>query len=556
MAPTSYSATSESMAKDEVVLGGYIGKYRIIAELGRGGMANVLLAVAQGPARVQKLVALKVLRSAIAAEPETLAMFLDEARLAAQLNHSNVVKTYEVGAEDDQYVIVMEYLEGQPLSAVLRRATTVGTPMPLPHLLRVIIGVLEGLHYAHELTSYDGAPLRLVHRDMSPQNVFLTYDGQVKVVDFGIAKATSSENHTAAGVIKGKLSYMAPEQMASSGIDRRADIYSVGCILWAAAAGKKLWDGVAGVDIARNVMQGRIPLPTTVDPSCSPELERIIMKALAFDPDQRFQTALEFQEALEGYCEKLDSQPREKEVGAFVAGLFAEMRLRLRGALERELKLAALDPRGATGSGTGSVRRKAIAIDGTETAIVPRRGPRWVPLLALVVFGAAAFIAYPRLRSALDRPTTPPARRDGPSPVPALVEWRFSADPPQAELVLDGKPVAGNPAKVSLPRDAKTHVLSASAVGYATRTKEFSADGDGSLQLSLEPSVITATATPSASAGRKQRARWVAPAAPASTHAAAPPAPPAPPAEPAKPTCDQPFFINSEGIKVVRPECM
>jgi eukaryotic-like serine/threonine-protein kinase len=224
----------------ELALGSYIGKYRVIAELGRGGMANVYLTVAQGPVGVQKLVALKVLRASVATEPETLAMFLDEARLAAQLNHANIVKTYEVGSEGGRHIIVMEYLEGQTLSAVLRKAKSAGAPLPLPIFLRVILSVLDGLHYAHELTAYDGSPLQLVHRDVSPQNVFLTYDGQIKVVDFGIAKAATSESRTATGVIKGKLSYMAPEQMVASGIDRRADVYSVGCVLWAAVAGEKL----------------------------------------------------------------------------------------------------------------------------------------------------------------------------------------------------------------------------------------------------------------------------------------------------------------------------
>src|SRR5690349_9631966 len=206
-----------------------VGRYRILSELGRGGMSNVFLAVASGPGGVNKLVVLKALLPDLSTEPYALAMFLDEARLAARLNHANVVQTYEVGTEGDRHVIVMEYLEGQPLSAVLRRAGSAGLPFTLPSYLRVIVSMLEGLHYAHELTSYDGSPLMFVHRDVSPQNVFLTYDGQVKLLDFGIAKAATSQNHTAAGVIKGKLAYMAPEQMVASRIDRRADVYSVGC---------------------------------------------------------------------------------------------------------------------------------------------------------------------------------------------------------------------------------------------------------------------------------------------------------------------------------------
>src|SRR5262245_60556486 len=228
-----------------------VGRYRVLSELGRGGMSNVYLAVARGPSGVNKLVVLKALLPDLATEPYALTMFLDEARLAAQLNHPNVVQTYEVGTEGDRHVMVMEYLEGQPLSAVMKYAERSGAPLPMKLHLRIIVNALEGLHYAHELRAYDGAALELVHRDVSPQNVFVTYDGQVKVLDFGIAKAASSSTHTATGIVKGKISYMAPEQMIADNVDRRADIYSIGCMLWAAATGKKLWKDNPDLQIMR-----------------------------------------------------------------------------------------------------------------------------------------------------------------------------------------------------------------------------------------------------------------------------------------------------------------
>src|SRR5260370_910736 len=188
------------------------GKYKLLAELGRGGMANVYLAVARGPSGFNKLVVLKCLRSDLASDTELLAMFLDEARLAARLNHPHVVQTYEVGEYVGRPVIVMEYLEGQVLSSLVQRAQS-NNALPLSLHLRVIIDALEGLHHAHELTDYDGKPLGLVHRDISPQNVFVTFDGHVKVLDFGIAKAATSQSQTATGILKGKVKYMAPEQM-------------------------------------------------------------------------------------------------------------------------------------------------------------------------------------------------------------------------------------------------------------------------------------------------------------------------------------------------------
>lgn len=177
-----------------------IGKYHLLATLGRGGMAEVFLAVIQGPAGFSKLVVLKELRPELSSEPEFLSMFLDEARLAARLQHPNVVQTNEVGHEGSRHFIAMEYLDGQPLSRVLSRMRG---QLPLPLHLRVLSETLAALHYAHELRDFDGTPLAVVHRDVTPHNVFVTYDGEVKLVDFGIAKATDSSTETRTGVLKG-----------------------------------------------------------------------------------------------------------------------------------------------------------------------------------------------------------------------------------------------------------------------------------------------------------------------------------------------------------------
>src|SRR5689334_3257328 len=188
-----------------------LGKYRLIAELGHGGMAEVYLAVVRGPAGFNKLVVVKQIRPQLAEDPEFLAMFLDEARLAARLSHPNVVQTNEVGQEGERHFLAMEYLDGQPLSRINQRLGPKGG-LPLVMHLRVIADLLGGLHYAHELSDYDGTPLGVVHRDVTPHNIFITYDGVVKVVDFGIAKARDALTLTKVGIIKGKIAYMAPEQ--------------------------------------------------------------------------------------------------------------------------------------------------------------------------------------------------------------------------------------------------------------------------------------------------------------------------------------------------------
>jgi serine/threonine-protein kinase len=539
-----------SRGDEELALGSYIGKYRVVAELGRGAMANVYLTVAQGPVGVQKLIALKVLRNSVAAEPEMLAMFLDEARLAAQLNHANIVKTYEVGDEGGHHVIVMEYLEGQTLSAVVRKLKTTADTLPLPLFLRVIIRVLDGLHYAHELTAYDGSPLQLVHRDVSPQNVFLTYDGQIKLVDFGIAKAATSENRTATGIIKGKLSYMAPEQMVASGIDRRADIYSVGCMLWAAAAGEKLWKDMAGVEVARKVMSGEIPRPSSVNPACSPELERIVMRALMPEPDQRYSTALEFQEAIERYCEEAGLITKDKEVGAYVSSLFESRRAQLRAAIERELKAAAADPTGGTGSvPKGTQQASAVSGSQSPTMIAHRRPARWMWLALPLLLAAAGLFAQSQMKRSDPTPTAPTHAATPPPPppptvVPSTVTLELSAEPPSARLTLDGAPMNGNPVAKVLQK-GNVHRVSASADGYASATREFRADENGSVKLLLQ----RLPPPPSASvAGAKRPPRRAAPPRPTSS----PSAPAVAPSDP----CAQPFYVNVEGRKAIRPECM
>src|SRR6187551_825040 len=382
-----------------------VGRYRILSELGRGGMSNVFLAVASGPGGVNKLVVLKALLPDLATEGYALSMFMDEARLAAQLNHPNVVQTYEVGTEGDRHVIVMEYLEGQSLSATTRRAAAEGAALPLALHLRIISSALDGLHYAHELSGYEGASLQLVHRDISPQNVFVTYDGQVKVLDFGIAKATSASTHTAAGVMKGKIAYMAPEQIVGGAVDRRADLFSVGCMLWAAATGVKLWKDTPDVQIMRRAISGDIPTPQSVNPECDDDLNAIVMKALAREPEDRYATAIELQHDLEVYVERFGAAAKQKEIARFVSTLFADTRAQLKALVERQLTLIQTDnssvsrerPRPA---GRGSNTLGGATSESVHTLLAepiePGRGKRRLiaGFAVLALLGAVSFYGW------------------------------------------------------------------------------------------------------------------------------------------------------------------
>jgi eukaryotic-like serine/threonine-protein kinase len=312
------------------------GKYRMIAELGYGGMARVYLAVVQGSVGFHKLVVLKQLHEHLAEDPELVAMFFDEARLAARLGHANIVQTNEVVQENGRCFIVMEYLEGQPLSAIRRRLLP-GGALPLPVHVHVLVNTLAGLHHAHELTDYDGAPLGLVHRDATPQNVFVTYHGAVKVIDFGVAKTRLSSCQTRAGAVKGKVTYMAPEQVRGETVDRRADVFAVGVMLWEAATGLRLWQGVSEQTMMKRLSVGRLLPPRAVSPDVPVALEAIILKALAPDREDRYATAAEMQAALEAYLEARGERVEPSDLGALVAAEFTDDRARIKGVVEEQL---------------------------------------------------------------------------------------------------------------------------------------------------------------------------------------------------------------------------
>lgn len=311
-------------------------KYHVITDLGQGGMGEVRLALERGGNGFQRLVALKLVRSELSEIPYFLAMFYEEARLAARLNHPNIVQTYEVGAADNRHFIAMEYLEGQPLYNIRSR---VGLQLfPLALHLRILTEVLAGLHHAHTLTDFDGTPLRIVHRDVTPQNVVVTYDGQVKVVDFGVAKAGTSMRSTEPGALKGKLKYMAPEQTQGRSVDHRADVFSVGVMLWEALAGERMWEGLDEDIVLMYLSAGQVPDLPSIVRETEPELARICLQALAPEACWRTSSAAELQHALERWLERYGEAASTRAVGAFVAEHFEEERLCRKAVVERDVR--------------------------------------------------------------------------------------------------------------------------------------------------------------------------------------------------------------------------
>jgi tRNA A-37 threonylcarbamoyl transferase component Bud32 len=271
-------------------------RYTLICRLASGGMANVYLAQLAGQKGFEKLVAIKRIHEHLSDEEEFIEMFVDEARLAARISHPNVAQILEFDTWDDSFFIAMEYVDGEALNALLRRSR------PKHQLVaRLIANAAAGLHAAHELRDDKGRPMQVVHRDVSPQNILISYQGEVKVVDFGVARAQSNLRVTNVGTLKGKFSYMSPEQIQSGTLDRRADVFALGIILYESTTYKRLFKADTEQDTMKRVLQGEITPPSKVQEGYSLELEEIVMKALDRDRTQRYQSAEEMQAALEMY---------------------------------------------------------------------------------------------------------------------------------------------------------------------------------------------------------------------------------------------------------------
>ena len=280
-------------------------RYRFLRRIATGGMAELYLGEATGAGDVTKRVALKRMLPAHAGDREFMQMFLDEARLASTLQHPNIVQTYDVIQSGEELVMVMEFLEGADLQQFRRRAHTKGQVLTLEQVLYIVRGVLSGLHYAHDRARPDGRNLQgIVHRDVSPQNVFLTYDGGVKLLDFGIAKSTQTPSATDAGVLKGKVLYMAPEQCGGGSIDRRTDLYALGVVLYQLLTGTVPHRGKNAYDTMRSIIDDPVPPPRRLNPRMPQALEQIVLRSLAKRPSDRYPTARAMLEDVERFAQE------------------------------------------------------------------------------------------------------------------------------------------------------------------------------------------------------------------------------------------------------------
>lgn len=516
-------------------------RYQRLIPLGSGGMANVHLALALGQGGFKRLVVVKSVRDELVADPAMRQMFLAEARLSARLNHPNVVQVSEVvEASDGGVMLVMEYLDGLPLSGVYR---TLGDAFTLPMRLRVLCEVLAGLQYAHDLADYHGQALGIVHRDVSPQNVFVTYDARVKLLDFGIAKVAASPDKTRTGVIKGRIAYMPFEQVTGKGVDRRADLYAVGCLLWEAAASQRMWGQLTEPQLVRELVRGHIPR-LGEHAKVDAELERIVTRATAPLAADRYEgaealrldlerylttlppvTLREIGELLSRSCSQARTE-RQRELAAAVAASDREVSLLVDVESGHGLRSHSMDGTG-TGSVSGIASRPRML-----RSFSPTPGPYLLTSTGRTPAPTDSRHGAESSRSgsgaaASVRPA--PKRRGfwivlGAAAVLALVAWLPS--------------MLGSAPSVAPSAAPAPSVLASSAPAVSAPSAATSVE-----QEAEEPSSPSSSATTKRAKGH---VRWV------------PPSPAAAAAGPkAKPAagCDPPYYFSA-GIKTYKPECI
>jgi serine/threonine protein kinase len=403
-----------------------IGRYALYDEIASGGMASVHIGRLLGPVGFSRTVAIKRMHANLAKDPEFVSMFLDEARLAARVRHPNVIGTLDVVALSGELFLVMEYVLGESLFRLMKTARDSAKPIPLPIVSAILVGVLDGLHAAHEATNEREEPLSIVHRDVSPHNIIVgANDGLARVLDFGIAKAADRTHSTRDGQIKGKLSYMAPEQLSSGVVDRTSDVYSAAVVLWEAITGSRLFPGESELkSMVMKVLSTEPESPSRYVPGLSPELEALVMRGLKKSPEERIQTAREMARRL------------QKIVPAAPASDVAEWVQSMAGNVigERARRVAIIEqmtPTNVTRPSLPPVSSplpRAPSDPPTVTALSPRRRPFLALAAAVLLAIIATVVITTASRSSASRRLASVA----PSLESASVTQASAAPPPQS----------------------------------------------------------------------------------------------------------------------------
>jgi hypothetical protein len=427
------------------------GKYQLLKRIAGGGMGEVFLARQAGIQGFEKLLVIKTLLPHLGQDPQFVEMFLDEARLAARLSHPNLISIFDLGEVEGIFYIAMDYVHGEDLKRMWKQAYREGVTIPPAIAARIVADAAAGLGYAHRLTDDQGESLGLVHRDVSPQNILLTFDGGVKLIDFGVAKAAGRATHTQTGALKGKYAYMSPEQVDGAVLDQRSDVFALGIVLWEMVTGSRLFRADTEVQTLKLVMACEVPAPSEQNPHVPAALDPILLRALAHDRDQRTPDMETLRLELEEWLSASQAQGSSAHLAGFMRRLFHE-RLAAEGTRGA---LADIDP-SATGfspltSGSGA-RRLPAAREPSDTSArslvdsARRRGPA----LPLLLGGLAAGIAIAGVTWALAHRATVPAIIETPPPpltakvLPPVADptpiVRPTPPPAPAQLMLRSEP--------------------------------------------------------------------------------------------------------------------
>lgn len=411
-------------AKAELLApGARVGRYYLLRRLAIGGMAELHLACAEGVAGFQKVVVLKHVLPHLVEDPDFVQLLLNEARLAATLDHPNIVQVTDIGEADGDYFFVMEYLHGRNAREILREAANRGG-LPMEVALAIAIAAASGLHHAHAATDLSGAPLGLVHRDVSPANLLVSYDGAVKLTDFGIAKAVARSTETIGGAVKGKIGYMSPEQCRGEAIDQRSDLFALGVVLFELTTCERLFYADNDFAILNRVMNGRFDLPSDRIPDYPPQLEKIVVRALASDPDERYSSAEEVRSDLEAFVYDQRLRCTAATVEAWMTEAFGR---------PPYPRVELTDGPGASSPAVPTLvtpLEELPTVVTTRDPVEPPRRAGWIwPLAAVGAAAAIGAVMYSGALATDANPTDESPRGAAQSPSPGEVE---QDDPPAA----------------------------------------------------------------------------------------------------------------------------
>jgi serine/threonine-protein kinase len=461
-------------------------------------MAVLYLARATGPAGFERLFAIKTIHEQLTRDRSFVDMFLDEARLAARIHHPNAVPVYDIGEEDGLYYIAMDYVNGETLAHALTRTWKESPPFPIPLAVHLAESVCEALHAAHELTDASGRSLGVVHRDVSPQNIMIGYDGIARIMDFGVAKAADRIVHTTTGAQKGKVAYMCPEQIRGESVDRRADIFAMGVVLWEVLVGKRLFKASNDFATAERVKECRIVPLRKMRPEVAPELAAIVERCLALNPRDRFPTARDLGQALHEYAVRRSAVLSAADVERFMKTLFADRFAQRQEIARRAVEADGLIDPGSLGQGdSGSFNNLDAAPlperSGTTPELDVRPFAPDVPATnrakAAIIAVAAAVTAVTALATLMflrppdDDRVVIPAQPAHPAP-PEQVRIELDIEPRNATILADGRVVAS---PLVLPRSSNPVKIEVTAENHAAYTRTVIPDRSLVLAVQLEP---------------------------------------------------------------------